>query len=89
LLVTATDVIFLSPGASSRSFSISSFASDEVDYSDLLSLHGDSSAETSGSMSQLASSLSDDMKMLRTEHVQSSALHTDLVCTNVFDMHTP
>ncbi|XP_025791429.1 U-box domain-containing protein 70-like isoform X2 [Panicum hallii] len=29
-------------------------------------------------MSQLASSLSDDMKMLRTEHVQSSALHTDL-----------
>jgi len=88
LLVTATDVIFLSSGASSRSFSISSFASDEVDYSDLLSLHGDSSAEHSGFKSELVSSLSDDMKMLRTEHVQSSAPHTDLVCTNVFDMHT-
>ncbi|CAL4923700.1 unnamed protein product [Urochloa decumbens] len=65
-------------GASSSSFSISSFVSDEVDYSGLLSLHGDSSTEHSGSKSELVSSLSDDMNMTRTEHVQSSAPHTDL-----------
>nr|TKV95079.1 hypothetical protein SEVIR_9G337300v2 [Setaria viridis] len=64
-------------GASSR-FSISSFLSDEVDYSDLLSLHGNSSTKHSGSKSELVSSLSDDMKMTRTEHVQSSAPNTDL-----------
>ncbi|CAN6324636.1 unnamed protein product [Urochloa humidicola] len=65
-------------GASSSSFSISSILFNEVDYSGLSSLHGDSSTEHSGSKSELASTLLDDIKMTRTEHVLSSALHTDL-----------
>ena len=57
--------------------------SDELDYSDFLSLHEDSSTEHSGSRSELLSSLSVDLKMPPTEHVQSPAPHTDLVCTKL------
>ncbi|KAG0550305.1 hypothetical protein BDA96_01G327400 [Sorghum bicolor] len=52
--------------------------SDELDYSDSLSLHEDSSTEHSGSRSELLSSLSVDLKMPPTEHVQSPAPHRDL-----------
>ncbi|KAG0550306.1 hypothetical protein BDA96_01G327400 [Sorghum bicolor] len=65
-------------GASSSSYSVSSFMSDELDYSDSLSLHEDSSTEHSGSRSELLSSLSVDLKMPPTEHVQSPAPHRDL-----------
>uniref|UniRef100_A0A0A9D9U1 RING-type E3 ubiquitin transferase n=1 Tax=Arundo donax TaxID=35708 RepID=A0A0A9D9U1_ARUDO len=65
------------PGACSSSFSISSFVSDEVDYLDLLHLHGDSSTEHSGSRSEL-SALTNEMKMSPIEDVQCTAPHGDL-----------
>ncbi|XP_062206015.1 U-box domain-containing protein 70-like isoform X2 [Phragmites australis] len=65
-----------------NSFSISSFASDEVDYLDLLSLHGDSSAEHSASRSEFLSALSNGLKMSPTEHVQCLAPHGDLAEMN-------